>query len=213
MSEYVLKRRVIAVLATLVFALQSASAVAHKCEQDEPGIWLNSPIDQVKERKLYELFSCMDTSNRNEYRLRDRTACNWFVAKAVSTIWSFNDFANGAGFLSANEIADKLASNQLSQWRLIGTGNDQTANREAAATAAANHPVIAAYKSNGPHGHVALILPGGTKASSSWGVEVPRSASMTIDTPNNAYIGCRVSNAFGADKKSDVRYYSRSLDP
>jgi hypothetical protein len=72
---------------------------------------------------------------------------------------------------------------------------------EAAATAAATHPVVAVWKPptgwSPPteHGHIALILPGGV-ADSGWGVKVPRAAQMSIDHPNDAFIGCRVCSTY-----------------
>jgi hypothetical protein len=78
---------------------------------------------------------------------------------------------------------------------------------------AAGNPVIAAWQSSGPTGHVALIIPGGLAFSSSWGVNVLRSASILLNDIDAAYIGCRLSNAFGADKKADVNYFYRDLLP
>jgi hypothetical protein len=57
------------------------------------------------------------------------------------------------------------------------------------------------------------IIPGGLAFSSSWALNVPRSASISLDNIDAAYIGCRLSNSFSYDKKSDVRYYYRDLLP
>jgi len=190
---------------------------AHKCESDssEQALWIGKPIDTNLEHKLAELFACLDTGDKNEYKLIDSTACNWFAAKALATVWKFTDFKVNNAFLSANEMADKLSTGTLTHWTLIGPGNDQHANQEAAATAAAGHPVVAVWKApqgSNEHGHVALILPGGV-VPSGWGVNVPRAAQLSIDHPNDAFIGCRVSSAFAAPKKTEVRYYSSDLDP
>ena len=200
-------------IALMLSAVPSVT-LAHKCEQDsyEQSLWIEKPIDKRLERKLFELFACLDTRDKNEYKLIDRTACNWFAAKALSQVWGFLDFQTPSGFLSANELADRLSEGNLTHWRVVGSAVDQKANDEAAAMAASGHPVVAVWKAppGTKHGHVAIILPGGV-VPSAWGVRVPRAAQMSLDHPNDAFIGCRVSSAFGEPKKSDVKYYSRDL--
>ncbi|OSI74429.1 hypothetical protein BSZ21_05840 [Bradyrhizobium canariense] len=183
------------------------------CETSEQSLWNASLINQALESKLATLFQCIDTSDPTEYKLRDATACNWFVGKSLETVWNFSDFKNGGGYFTANELADRLSQGVFSHWKAIGSGDQQEANDTAAMRAADGNPVVAAWQSNGPTGHVALIIPGGLAFSSSWGVNVPRSASISLNDIDAAYIGCRLSNAFGANKKSEVQYYYRDLLP
>jgi hypothetical protein len=58
-----------------------------------------------------------------------------------------------------------------------------------------------------------LIIPGGLAYSSKWGLNVPPSAGISLDDINKAYMGCRLSDAFSADKEGDVHYYYRDLLP
>jgi hypothetical protein len=188
-------------------------ANATTCETDEAGLWTPATLDTTLEGKLRTLFQCIDTSDPTEYGLIDATACNWFVGKSLETAWSFSDFKNGDGYFTANELADRLAGGQFSHWTALGTGNTQEANDNAASRAKNGNPVIAAWRSAGAIGHVALIIPGNLAYSSSWGLNVPRSASISLNDVNSSYIGCRLSNAFSADKKSSVKYYYRDLLP
>ena len=186
---------------------------ATTCETDEQSLWANRPIDTVLESKLATLFQCVDTSDPNQYKLIDASACNWFVGQALATGWGFADFKNGDGFFTANELASGLANGQFSHWTSIGTADQQASNDTAAIKTTTGNPVIAVWPSSGPNGHVALILPGGLANSPSWNLNVPRSASVSLDDINMAYIGCRLSNAFGADKIGQVQYYFRDLLP
>lgn len=183
------------------------------CETDEQPLWAGRPIDTALESKLGMLFQCIDTSDPTQNKLIDATACNWFVGKSLETVWNFSDFKNGDGYFTANELADGLANGQFSHWTSIGSGDQQESNDTAAIRTDTGNPVIAAWRSGGPTGHVALIIPGGLAYSSSWALNVPRSASISLDNIDLAYIGCRLSNAFGADKKGEVQYYSRDLLP
>jgi hypothetical protein len=183
------------------------------CETDEQALWNAGLVNRALENKLTTLFQCIDTSDPTQYKLIDATACNWFVGKSLETVWNFSDFKNGDGYFTANELADRLSRGLLSHWKTIGSGDQQEANDTAAMRATAGNPVIAAWQSNGPTGHVALIIPGGLAFSSTWGVNVPRSASISLNDIDAAYIGCRLSNAFGSSKKNDVQYYYRDLLP
>jgi hypothetical protein len=183
------------------------------CETDEQSLWSGRPIDTALESKLGSLFQCIDTSDPTQYKLIDATACNWLVGKSLETVWNFSDFKNGDGYFTANELADRLSRGLFSHWTLIGAGDQQESSDSAAIRAGAGNPVIAAWQSSGPTGHVALVIPGGLAYSSSWALNVPRSASISLNDIDAAYIGCRLSNAFGADKKGDVKYYYRDLLP
>jgi len=194
----------------LMFATFTFEAYAHKCEQSDPSLWDRSDEYDRVVSYLGNLFQCIDTSDVNEYTLRDRTACNWFVGKAVNEIYGVDSFKinNTNQYYLANEIAEKLAKNEFDGWVLIGAGNDQGALTLAGNKAELGQPVVAAWSNNAGHGHVSLVMPGGLQKSSAWNLEMPNSANMRLDNINSSYIGCRLSFAFGSDKKSNVALYS-----
>jgi hypothetical protein len=199
--------------AVWIYGASQALGNPATCEKNEQGLWNGSLINSTLENKLGILFQCIDTSNPNEFKLIDATACNWFVGKGLQVGWGFSDFKNGNGYFSANDIADHLANGQFSHWTKIGAGDQQTSNDDAAKHTRDGNPVVAAWQHSGGNGHVALVIPGGLAYSSDWQLNVPRSASISLNDVKSAYIGCRLSNAFGADKKGQVQYYYRDLLP
>lgn len=201
-----------AFIVTLGICFWATQAWGTACESDEQSLWVGRPIDTALESKLGALFQCIDTTDPNQFKLIDATACNWFVGKALEVGWGFGDFKSGDGYFSANQLANGLANQQFSHWTSIGAANQQTSNDIAAVKTTSGNPVIAALKAD-PDGHVALIIPGGLAFSSKWNLNVPRSASISLDNINLAYIGCRLSHAFGPDKIGQVQYYFRDLLP
>jgi len=191
-------------------AFLALEAAAHKCERTDPALWDRSDEYTRVVTHLGKLFQCIDTTDVNEYTLRDKTACNWFVGKAVDEIYGVNSFKKKKNneYYLANEIASKLANNEFDGWTHIGTGNDQDVLILAGNKAELGKPVIAAWLNGAGHGHVSLVMPGGLQTSSGWGLDVPNSANMRLNNINSSYIGCRLSYAFGSDKKSDVAFYT-----
>jgi len=157
------------------------------------------------EKMLHEFMACKSP-------IDDKSPCNVFVSRALARVYGIHDFEsanNGTGHLSANQIADKLAA-PGSNWTKLGNAGDQAVLEQAQGYANLKKAVIAVYKGEG-HGHVAIILPGKSVASSAWALKVPNSASFPLDEPQKAYIGKPLSNAFGASKKSVVLIYGRNF--
>jgi len=183
---------------------------AHKCEQSDTAYWNQSPEYQRVENQLGQLFKCVDTSDPNEYTLRDRTACNWFVGRAMEVIYNNNAFKSGDGYLTANQIAKSLTENSIAGWEKIGAANNLDDLTLAGSKAELGNAVIAAWANDAGHGHVSLIMPGGLAHSGGWGLDVPNSANMSVDDISRAYIGCRLSWGFSSSKKDRVFLYSNN---
>jgi hypothetical protein len=135
--------------------------------------------------------------------------CNVFVGRTLETVYGFSDFKAADGhYLLANEIADYLVTSP--NWTLIGVADNQSVLVQAA-DSAASRPVVAVWRNPdlNKHGHVVLIGPGPLQLSG-WGLMVPNSAGFSMDNAAAGYIGGKLSNAFGNDKKSSVLVYVRS---
>lgn len=144
----------------------------------------------------------------------DVSPCNRFVGQALQRVWNIDDFKTGSpapsDYMLANDIASKLLTLKA-KWTELGRANDQDALNRAAAWASKGNAVVA-VRPDQPNGHVAIILPGPLSPSGSWGLKVPNSASFLYNNPKASYVGKPLSNAFGSDKKADVKLYYRTLN-
>lgn len=148
---------------------------------------------------LTPYFSC----NKDE-PLLEKSPCNLFVARAMSDIYGIDDFKAKTGYLSANQIAQKLVDG-FNGWKPIGILLDDDNGACAQALANEGYPVIAAL-SEKDHGHVALIIPG--KLNSRWqGYQSPNSASFLLGKPQLSYIGKPLSFSFGKLKAKQAKYF------
>jgi hypothetical protein len=148
----------------------------------------------------------------------DYTACNAFVSEALSRVYGIDDFKKNKSSrtfpdLVANDIAKYVETH--SQWQRLGTGGDQRALDDAQRLANEGYAVIAVLPSTG-QGHVALVIPGESQRSTTWGLRVPNSASMFYRdpaepyVPDQTYIGGMLSRAFQAQHRNEVLIYYRS---
>jgi hypothetical protein len=138
--------------------------------------------------------------------------CNVFVGRTLETVYNVPDFKTTADqYLLANQIADFLVTSP--KWTLIGSADSQSV-LDQAANSASSVAVVAVWRNptSGEHGHVALIGPGLLEISGKWLLMVPNSAAFSMDDVNGRYIGAKLSQAFGSEKKSDIRIYAR-LNP
>jgi hypothetical protein len=163
----------------------------------------NKKIETHIDWMLSELLSCKETDPLN---VNDQTPCNQFVGHALKRIWGLDDFWDNNQILDANHIAAYLATH-LPPWQLIGVADDQHTLTTAQQFANESVPVVA-VRSAMP-GHVALIIPGKLSSSSHWKMKVPNSASFFKGHPNASYVGGRLSNAFSAEKRKEVKVYAR----
>jgi hypothetical protein len=157
--------------------------------------------------KLADLFEKYQSCDRagNE---KSPTACNIFLARALKEVYGVTAFADPkrtAGYLSANEIAVIVAADQ--KWERIGDCSSEGALKQALLDANNHVAVIAVYLATEGHGHVALVLPG-PSATTSWGNNVPNSASFFLLKPiSESYVGLPLSRAFGKDLRPYVVLY------
>lgn len=159
---------------------------------------------QQKRTALRGLYAEFQTCSRQYGDQLDlwSTPCNKFVGYALQRIYGYDDLAvNSNGWRSANDIVDYLRGDQ--RWQLIGTASNQSALDRAALEATKGKAVIFAWKNvTGPHGHVAIGLPGppepyrGNACSSYKGLNVPRVSNMTIGAPTKAFLDGLLTRAF-----------------
>lgn len=201
------KGSVIAVCALMSSGL-SLAAYAGCMDNDNP-LW-TEPGEKSVRNRLISLMRCpLDVDRRTSNQI-DAVACNWFVAHAVDELYGVKDFTpqtNGR-WLTANEIASFVRTHP-EKWTKLGMANVQSVLDDAARGAANDQPVVAVLEGN-PHGHVALILPGAPKASSTWrdanGVvlRAPNSAAFSLNNVARAYVSCRLSAAFSDPNRVEI---------
>jgi hypothetical protein len=138
------------------------------------------------------------------------TACNIFLARALEAVYGVTDFKDPkrpAGYLDANSIADQVAISE--EWERIGTASEPSALKQATQDANRSVAVVAVWKNPDPngHGHGALVLPG-PASSTSWGSDVPNSASFFLSKPvSESYIGLPLSKAFKKSIRNEIILY------
>ena len=187
------------IVLALMVSVTFPSLRANECERQS--CLSDHPWGSVLIRLLSEFKQCREA-------LDDRSPCNTFLTKALATVYQVEDFGGGSTTsFSANQIAARLTQIP-GLWEPLGAADRQSALDQAVAKANAGLAVIAVWQGT-PHGHVALILPGATTRSGSWGLQTPCAASFFLDNPQKAFVGCPLSYAFSSDKKQDVRLYAR----
>jgi hypothetical protein len=143
---------------------------------------------------------------------KNPSACNVFVARAVNYLFGIDDFGPDpvvGHFMRSNEIA--VAVRQLSQWKLVGTADDPRSLKRACELANARLPAIAIWRNRNSDqpGHVVVLIPGECSRTS-WGNDVPNSASYFLSKPVElAYAGKPLSQAFGKSIRQEVELWWR----
>jgi hypothetical protein len=154
--------------------------------------------------KLNQFLKC-DASDP----VNDQSPCNTFAGKGLEALYGVNDFKTPTGYLSANQIADFVASSD--HWVALGAVFDEDNNICAQATANQGYPVIAVMKGT-VHGHVAMVLPGELARSGTWGFLAANSASFLFEHPDKVYVSGPLSKAFGPDNAKNATFYYRKID-
>ncbi len=193
-------------LGALLTAGAAGNALAHPCEGKQ-GMWQSAQIDAGLEAKIRTEYAACTEGTAGS--LRDSAACRNFVGKVLDVGWNASDFREGDGYMLPSKIARELSGGGFVAWQSIGTAAEQGALEQAAELAAAGQPVLAVY-ADGSQSHVSVILPGGVAPSGSWSARVPRAAHLSLDERSNTFMGCRLSYAYGAEKKAGVTFYAKA---
>jgi len=135
-----------------------------------------------------------------------RTWCNVGVHEICSRM-GINDFSDekGKGAICANAIVEWCVGD--GSWMEVKT-KDGKPDHEEANRLACNGVVVIAGKKQFPHGHVAVVYPGGMVKSGGWGAWVPRVANIGKDKEPRA---AGLNWAFSV-KESMPSYYCRKED-
>ena len=173
------------------------------------GLYLSSLVDAVpnwspdKARAVIsEFMRCKDSVDKH-------TPCNVFVQNIIRKVFGIDDFGFQQPEATANTMADYMAHNPA-LWESLGNGESQAALTRAQAEANSGKAVIAVWNNPGGHGHVALIIPGALRPSSSWhSLLVPNAAQVSLNDLSRAWIGRPLSESFGPDKQKNVIIYVR----
>ena len=192
------------ILCTSFLALGSNATFASNCADKEPFYWQGDRRLAVYD-KLMQFMQCKDYGDKTENAQNDASACNWFLARSLQSVYGIDDFTpEGGGWKSANTIASDVDGSD--KWEKMGSAGDQTILSSAAEAAAAGSAVVAVSTGEG-HGHVAIILGGPLSKSNSWGLDVPNSTSFKLNDASSSYVGCKLSFAWG--KPDGVSIYKR----
>lgn len=186
----------------LVCAVLYAGSAAAAC----PVPPQNAPSEEAQKLAIYKLNELLKCDPRDP--VNDQSPCNTFASKGLEAIYQVTDFKIGSSsHMSANQIWQSV-SKVGSSWVALGSLLDQDANLCAQSVANKGIPIIAVMQGI-PHGHIALVIPGEPKSSSSWGINVANSASFFYKRPESAYVSKPLSNAFGRQDAQEARFYYR----
>jgi hypothetical protein len=135
------------------------------CMDTDNGYWISDSGQRAVYDRLMGLMACPADADKGEGRQTDAVACNWFLAKALSTLYKVDDLgpATNGHWLTANEIVAWVRSHGA-QWTRLGLANDQSVLNDAALGAANGQPNIAAMQGD-PHGNVTVVISGTPKLS------------------------------------------------
>ena len=197
----------LAYAALLVASLATSSGAVAGCMDTDNSFWKSNGTIRDYDR-LMQIMACPADADENTGRQVDAVACNYFVAKALQLLYGVKDFTpemNNGRWLTANEIA-AYVRRHTDLWSLLGAADIEKNLSDAAAGARQGQPTIAVMKGD-PHGHVAIVLPGDLKHSTTWKMDVPNSAAFSLNNVDKAYVFCRLSAAFS--DPSNVQIYWR----
>lgn len=136
-------------------------------------------------QKDYDACKALETDDRE---------CNQFTSEAICRFYEIQDFKKNERFIDYSEIKHVVTLNG-GLWEPIGLATNQDALETAQENANNVRATIAfdPLKSD----HVSVILPGKMQNSSSWGLNVPNSASFFVHKPES-YINKGLSYSFAS---------------
>ena len=136
--------------------------------------------------------------------------CSKFAGESVNTVYKVNDFysQDRKRYLTGSEIAGFLA--ESAKWSKLGAASSQETLNAAQKAANENKAVVAVFADAQGIGNMALILPGSTNPSGSWGLSVPNSAAFFMNSKGRSYSDKGLSYAFSKSMLEQVIIYVRS---
>lgn len=136
-------------------------------------------------------------------KAENKRDCRYYVAEAICNFYDIEDFKKDGDWMSYEEMIINMKT--AGKWEKIGSATDQGILDKARAHANDGIPTIA-IESDKNTGHVALILPGPTQKSGSWGLECPNSATF-FRHKVEAYVDKPLSYSYRSPENIDI--YSR----
>lgn len=155
---------------------------------DEEG---NIVISEQSTQILEEIQADYDACKKEESSDRE---CNRFTAEALCRFYQIEDFKRDGEYVTYREIKDVVTLNP-GTWQPVGLATSQQALDNAQQNAN-NSKTTIAFDPNKSH-HVAIILPGSTTKSNSWGLSTPNSASFFVHKPES-YINKGLSYSYSS---------------
>ena len=140
-----MKNMQIKLLTLLSTALFTCGGIAHECEKNNYEWGQGDEYSRVV-RGLASLFQCIDTKNKSEYKLRDRTACNWFTSKAIEQLYGKHEFKHGDAYMTANQIANALFDETIVGWKNLGSADKQSVLTLGGSLVEQGKPVIGVFQ-------------------------------------------------------------------
>ena len=119
--------------------------------------------------------------------------CNHFTAEAICRFYEIDDFEKDGEYVSYRDIRDIVTLQ--GNWEPIGSATSQS-DLDAAQQHANDGRATIAFDPNKSN-HVAIILPGQTAKSNSWGLEAPNSASFFVHKVD-CYVNKALSYSFSS---------------
>ncbi len=174
---------------TFIFAVVSCGDQKRKnftTLDDDGNIIISEQSLSILEEIERDYYDCKESES-------DERECDHFTAEAICRFYEIDDFKEGAGYISYREIRNVVTLQ--GNWEPIGIATSQI-NLDKAQEDANNARATIAFDPNKSN-HVAIILPGRTMRSTSWGLEAPNSASFFIHKVD-CYVNKALSYSFSS---------------
>ncbi|MBN4082118.1 hypothetical protein JYT21_00280 [bacterium AH-315-B15] len=155
---------------------------------DDGNIIISDQSLEILEEIEEDYYSCKEIESEEK-------ECDHFTAEAICRFYEIEDFEREGDYISYREIRDVVTLQ--GNWEPIGVATSQL-DLDAAQDHANNTRATIAFDPNKSN-HVAIILPGGTMMSTSWGLEAPNSASFFIHKVD-CYVNKALSYSFSSPK-------------
>lgn len=135
----------------------------------------------------------------------ERTDCRNTIAKVITKAFDLTEFSDPTlGFVVYDSIRPIVEKSR--NWVQLGAVNQETMIQ---ATAHANRGGLALIIDTAEtYGHVVMIIPGETKKSGSWGMELPNVLSLTNYKPEKSFHN--KSLAYAMRKSNDLKVFLRN---
>jgi len=134
-----------------------------------------------------------------------RSDCRNSISKFISRSYHLNEFKDQNNNYVLYDSIHPIIT-RSSQWKRVGSATQQQ-NLDKASAHVGNGGLALVIDTSETYGHIAVIIPGESKKSGSWGLQLPKVISLSNHNPSKSFYNKTLAYAF---KKSEhLKIYIR----